>query len=175
MKITLTELITGSYKADIEGFDVMLIDQYYDNQAMLQLIAAEVATMLDMRVAQVTKWEGDPDGSTIDRDPSKVDPYNWHNDGTHRMDTVMLIYFTDPPLTEATGGRLGIRDLADPASEQLCDVQDCTIVIQCQADKRFEHYVETGVPGAIRKRRVVDFGLNGWNESSVLGPLTNLG
>jgi hypothetical protein len=85
--------------------------------------------------------------------------FDWHNDMSDKIDTLLLIYFTDKVLNKKTGGRIGFKynDI-----EKMYNIKSyrCFLVKQ---DKEHLHKVESAKLN-FKNRICISVSLSGWKD-----------
>jgi hypothetical protein len=151
MIIKSKKLIDGVYSLYFKNYNLSGLKNV--NKNILKFNLSEIASYLNLKIIDFDVWN-----DNLQKQDNKI-IFDWHNDMSDKIDTLLLIYFTDKVLNEKTGGRIGFKH---NNIEKMYNIKSdrCFLVKQ---DKDYLHKVEAAK--LIFKNRIcISVSLSGWKN-----------
>ena len=151
MIIKSKKLLNGVYSLHFKNYNLNNLKNV--NKSILKLHLLNIISNLNLKLINFDVWND----NLIKQDNKDV--FNWHNDMSDKIDTLLLIYFTDKVLNKKTGGRIGFKynDL-----EKMYNIKSNRCFLAKQ-DKEHLHKVESAK--VIFKDRIcISVSLSGWKN-----------
>ena len=151
MIIKSKKLIDGVYSLYFKNYNLSGLKNI--DKSILKFHLSEIASYLNLKIIDFDVWND----NLIKQDNKVI--FDWHNDMSDKIDTLLLIYFTDKVLNEKTGGRIVFKH---NNIEKMYNIKSgrCFLVRQ---DKDHLHKVEAAK--LIFKDRIcISVSLSGWKD-----------
>jgi len=151
MIIKSKKLINGVYSLYFKNYNLGGLKNVDKNILKFHLL--EIASYLNLKLIDFDVWN-----DNLQKQDKKI-IFNWHNDMSNEIDTLLLLYFTDKTLNEKTGGRIGFKH---NGIEKMYNVKShrCFLVKQ---DKEHLHKVESAKLN-FKNRICISVSLSGWKD-----------
>lgn len=151
MIIKSKKLIDGVYSLYFKNYNLSGLKNV--NKNILKFHLSEIASYLNLKIIDFDVWND----NLIKQDNKIV--FDWHNDMSDKIDTLLLIYFTDKVLNKKTGGRIGFKY---NDTEKMYNIKSYRCFLAKQ-DKKHLHKVESAKLN-FKNRICVSVSLSGWKN-----------
>jgi len=151
MIIKSKKLLNGVYSLYFKNYNLNNLKN--TNKNILKLYLLEIISNLNLKLIDFDVWND----NLIKQDNKII--FDWHNDMSDKIDTLLLIYFTDKVLNKKTGGRIGFKY---NDTEKMYNIKSyrCFLVKQ---DKEHLHKVESAKLN-FKNRTCISASLSGWKD-----------
>ena len=151
MIIKSKKLLNGVYSLYFKNYNLNNLKN--TNKSLLELYLIEIVSNLNLKLIDFDVWND----NLIKQDNKIV--FDWHNDMSDKIDTLLLIYFTDTILNKKTGGRIGFKH---KDTEKMYNIKSYRCFLAKQ-DKEHLHKVERAKLN-FKDRICISVSLSGWNN-----------
>ena len=151
MIIKSKKLLNGVYSLYFKNYNLNNLKN--TNKSLLELYLIEIVSNLNLKLIDFDVWND----NLIQQDNKIV--FDWHNDMSDKIDTLLLIYFTDTILNKETGGRIGFKH---KDTEKMYNIKSYRCFLAKQ-DKEHLHKVERAKLN-FKDRICISVSLSGWDN-----------